>query len=85
MERSRHGLKKGTSRGLHFHRGRGLSLDCSTERLKKTYGRTTERYSTDCLVISFIYVRVYYWTAVEWKELLAGSSLSYLGLMRHEV
>ena len=30
------------------------------------------------LVISFIYVRVYYWTAVEWKELLPGSSLSHL-------
>ena len=34
-----------------------ISWRSSTERRKKTYGRTTQRYSTDCLVISFIYVR----------------------------
>ena len=26
---------------------------------KKTYDRTTQRYSTDCLVISFFYIRVF--------------------------
>ena len=30
------------------------------------------------LRITFIYVRVYYWTTVEWKDLLPGSPLSHL-------
>jgi len=30
------------------------------------------------MVNSFIVVRVYYWTTVEWKELLPVSSLSHL-------
>ena len=39
-----------------------ISWRSSTERRKKTDGRTTQCCSTDCLVIPFIYVRVYYWT-----------------------
>ena len=37
-----------------------------------------DRLGKQHLVISFIFVRVYYWTTVEWKELLPGSTLSHL-------
>ena len=37
-----------------------------------------DRLGKQHLVISFIFVRVYYLTTVEWKEFLPGSSLSHL-------
>ena len=37
-----------------------------------------DRLGTQNLVISFIFVRVYNLTTVEWKEFLPGSSLSHL-------
>ena len=37
-----------------------------------------DRLGKQNLVISFIFVRVYYLTTVEWKEFLPGSSLSHL-------
>ena len=46
----------------------------TTMGMQNATGQTGKQH----LVISFIFVRVYYLTTVEWKESLAGSSLSHL-------
>ena len=52
-----------------------ISWRSSTERRKKPYGRTTQRCSTDCLVISFSQGLL-----LDRSEILPGSSLSHLDL-----